>query len=89
MAALKKETEPGYEEQHVNATPDTEENEKHNLEQRQILEIVDLENRTAFKGDDSDGHVKWNAKSLAAACFLCMLYTGKPRSSPRFSDSRS
>ncbi|QDS78157.1 hypothetical protein FKW77_005044 [Venturia effusa] len=46
------------------------------LKQVQTLEHVDLANRKAFKGDDSDGVVEWNARKLLACGFLCMLYTG-------------
>jgi hypothetical protein len=48
----------------------------HDLKQVQTLEHVDLENRHAFKGDDSDGKVEWTLKKLLACAFLCMLYTG-------------
>lgn len=45
------------------------------LKQVQTLEQVDLANRHAFKGDDSDGVIEWNARKLLACGFLCMLYT--------------
>lgn len=45
------------------------------LKQVQTLEHVDIANRHAFKGDDSDGVVEWNARKLLACGFLCMLYT--------------
>lgn len=37
---------------------------------------VDVENRLAFKGDDSDGNVAWNFRAAFAAACLCGLYTG-------------
>lgn len=46
------------------------------LEIQETLQHVDLENRHAFKGDDSDGKVEWNLRKLLAAAFLAMLYTG-------------
>ena len=48
-----------------------------NLEKTQTLESIDVDNRHAFKGDDSDGKVKWGARSIASACFLAGLYTGE------------
>lgn len=42
-----------------------------------LLEVVDLSNQQAYKGDDSDGKVAWTLRKLLAAGFLCMLYTGK------------
>lgn len=48
----------------------------HDLKQAQTLEHVDLANRHAFKGDDSDGKVEWTSRKLLACGFLCMLYTG-------------
>lgn len=42
----------------------------------QTLGIVDIENKAAYKGDDSDGQVEWNFMNLASATVLCMLYTG-------------
>jgi hypothetical protein len=46
------------------------------LEVAQTLQHVDLENRYAFKGDNSDGKIDWNIRKLFAAAFLAMLYTG-------------
>lgn len=40
------------------------------------FESVDIENRHAYKGDDSDGKVDYNMRKLAASAFLAMLYTG-------------
>jgi hypothetical protein len=37
---------------------------------------VHIHNELAFKGDDSDGHVEWTARTLIAACSLGCLYTG-------------
>lgn len=50
--------------------------EKVQLEQKQTLSVIDIENKAAYKGDDSDGAVEWNAKNIIASIFLCMLYTG-------------
>jgi hypothetical protein len=67
----------GHEAQHVETNSIDANDEKHDLEKVQTLAVVDVENKAAFKGDESDGKVEWNFKSLAAATFLCMLYTGK------------
>ena len=48
------------------------------LELRQELTLsgVDMKNTQALKGDDSDGKVVWNIRSIFAAIFLAALYTG-------------
>ncbi|KUJ15067.1 uncharacterized protein LY89DRAFT_720466 [Mollisia scopiformis] len=46
------------------------------MEKVETLAVIDIENRAAFKGDDSEGKVVWNFKTMAAATFLCTLYTG-------------
>jgi hypothetical protein len=38
---------------------------------------VDMHNTKALKGDDSDGKVEWNMRSIFAAIFLAALYTGE------------
>jgi hypothetical protein len=38
---------------------------------------VDVENRGAVKGDDSDGRVDWTPKKVVATIFLSGLYVGK------------
>jgi hypothetical protein len=43
----------------------------------ETLVPVDIHNRQAFKGDDSDGKIQWNIRTWFAAAFLAMLYTGK------------
>ena len=48
----------------------------HDLKQVQTLEHVDIENRHAYKGDDSDGKIDWTVRKLLACAFLSMLYTG-------------
>lgn len=61
------------------ATHDTENSftdEKKELSQQQTLSRIDVENKAAFKGDDSDGLVEWNLRNIIASIFLCMLYTG-------------
>ena len=37
---------------------------------------IDLANRDAEKGDDSDGKVNWTTKQILATLFLCGLYVG-------------
>lgn len=51
--------------------------EKAQLEHQQTLSEIDLENKAAFKGDDSDGAVQWTFRNIMASIFLCMLYTGQ------------
>jgi hypothetical protein len=46
------------------------------LKPKHTLQYVDLENRYAFKGDDSDGRIEWTVRKLFASAFLAMLYTG-------------
>jgi hypothetical protein len=53
----------------------------HDLKLERTLQHVDIENRFAFKGDDSDGKIEWNIRKLFASAFLAMLYTGTSRSS--------
>lgn len=40
------------------------------------LNGIDMKNTQALKGDDSDGKVEWNTRSVFAAIFLAALYTG-------------
>ncbi|ORX96497.1 fungal trichothecene efflux pump [Clohesyomyces aquaticus] len=47
-----------------------------NLERERTLEGIDIHNRSAFLGDDSDGKVTWGLRSILAAIFLAALYTG-------------
>ncbi|KAF2468594.1 putative major facilitator superfamily transporter [Lindgomyces ingoldianus] len=47
-----------------------------NLEKERTLEGVDVHNRSAFKGDNSDGKVTWGLRGIFAAIFLAALYTG-------------
>jgi hypothetical protein len=51
------------------------------LDPEYTLQHVDLENRHAYKGDDSDGKIEWTVRKLFACAFLAMLYTGIPFSS--------
>jgi MFS family permease len=46
------------------------------LEKQETLRHVDLANRQAFKGDESDGKVTWTIRKAFAAVSLAMLYTG-------------
>jgi hypothetical protein len=57
--------------------------EKIELEHQYTLGEIDLENKAAHKGDDSDGHVDWTFKTIMASIFLAQLYTGMPPSLPR------
>src|SRR5436305_2076901 len=47
-----------------------------NLEKERTFEGIDLQNRYAVKGDDSDGKVVWSTRIIFAAIFLAGLYTG-------------
>ena len=46
------------------------------VETHETLARVDIHNSQAFKGDDSDGKIKWTVRKWFAAGFLAMLYTG-------------
>jgi hypothetical protein len=59
------------------------------LKQEQTLQFVDIENRHAFKGDDSDGKIEWTIRKILASAFLAMLYTGTLSSNRRYSRERS
>jgi hypothetical protein len=48
----------------------------HELQKERTLEGIDMNNSLAVKGDDSDGKVTWNIRSMFAAVFLAALYTG-------------
>lgn len=57
----------------------TEEDSNNSLEQVQTHETiaaVDIHNRQAFKGDESDGKISWGPRKWIAALSLAMLYTG-------------
>lgn len=64
--------------QHVetNDTDRTPQEEKNVLEHQHTLSSIDVENKAAYKGDDSDGSVDWTVRNILASIFLCMLYTG-------------
>jgi hypothetical protein len=51
------------------------------LQKERTLEGIDMINSRAVKGDDSDGKVVWNVRSMFAAVFLASLYTGSQVSS--------
>ena len=57
-------------------TNDSLSDEKNELKQTQTLSKIDIENRAAYKGDDSDGSVDWTVRNILASVFLCTLYTG-------------
>ena len=46
------------------------------VQTHETLAKVDIHNRQAFKGDDSDGKVHWTIRNWFAAAFMAMLYTG-------------
>lgn len=77
MANMAEKQGIGHEAERVETSSLHDSAEKNDLEKTHTLAVVDVENKAAFKGDDSDGHVEWGFKNLAAATFLCMLYTGK------------
>ncbi len=77
MANIEEKQEFGHEAQHVETNSMHPSDEKNDLDKVQTLAAIDVENKAAYKGDDSDGHVEWGLKNLAAAAFLCMLYTGR------------
>lgn len=82
MANTEEKNEFGSEAHHVETTSVDAHDDTNGLEKVQTLAVVDIENKAAFKGDESDGKVDWNFKNLAAGFFLCMLYTGKLNISP-------
>lgn len=47
------------------------------LTKERTLEEIDIHNRSALKGDDSDGKVTFGIRGALAAIFLAGLYTGK------------
>jgi len=47
------------------------------LTKTRTLEGIDIHNRSALKGDDSDGKVKFGVRGALAAVFLAGLYTGR------------
>jgi hypothetical protein len=61
--------------EHIN-TRQSEALTDHDLKHAETLRVVDIENRHAFKGDDSDGKIDWTVRKILASCFLAMLYTG-------------
>ena len=64
--------------EHINTNQSNSPN-GHELKLERTLQHVDIENRFAFKGDDSDGKIEWNIRKLFASAFLAMLYTGTSR----------
>lgn len=46
------------------------------VETHQTIAKVDIHNKQAFKGDDSDGKISWGPRKWIAALSLAMLYTG-------------
>jgi len=59
--------------EHVRDSPDES---SHELQKERTMEGIDMNNSYAVKGDDSDGKVTWNVRSMFAAVFLAALYTG-------------
>jgi hypothetical protein len=67
--------------EHVDTRDDgSTHDEKVQLEQKKTLSEIDVENKAAYKGDDSDGSVDWSWRNIVASIFLCMLYTVRPLS---------
>jgi len=66
-----------HEKQHVDYIEHVETNDSAlDLHKEQTLSGVDMKNRSALKGDDSDGKVIWSLRSVFSAIFLAALYTG-------------
>jgi LmbE family N-acetylglucosaminyl deacetylase len=66
-----------HEKQHVDYIEHVDTNDSAlNLHKEQTLSGVDMMNRSALKGDDSDGKVIWSLRSILSAIFLAALYTG-------------
>ena len=62
------------------STHDDVSSNREKLEEVQTHETlipVDIHNRQAFKGDESDGKIHWTIRRWFAAAFLAMLYTGE------------
>ena len=78
---MEEKTEFGHQAEHVETNSLDANEEKKDLSKVQTLAVVDVENKAAFKGDESDGKIEWTFKTLMAATFLCMLYTGETRTS--------
>lgn len=57
-------------------THDTDHSSNEKLEHQQTLSKIDIENKAAYKGDDSDGQIDWTVRNILASIFLCTLYTG-------------
>ena len=53
------------------------EHESLDLTKTKTLEGIDVQNRGAYMGDDSDGKVTWGLRQILAAIFLAGLYTGE------------
>jgi hypothetical protein len=59
--------------EHVRNSPT---DSSYELQKEKTMEGIDMNNSYAVKGDDSDGKVEWNVRSMFAAVFLAALYTG-------------
>jgi MFS family permease len=79
---MKKEEEPKVAQLEHIPTNQSDSTAKHELELVKTLQHVDIENRFAYKGDDSDGKIEWTVRKLFASAFLAMLYTGMPPKPP-------
>jgi hypothetical protein len=78
MADLEKSATQEHQEQLDRASTKEETPSDHKrLAPVDTLVPVDIHNKQAFKGDDSDGKIHWNIRTWFAAAFLAMLYTGK------------
>lgn len=62
--------------QYVENVQESPNESSYELQKERTLEGIDMNNSHAVKGDDSDGKVEWNVRSMFAAVFLAALYTG-------------
>ncbi|OCL05057.1 MFS general substrate transporter [Glonium stellatum] len=69
--------EKPFDEEKPNFIENTDESPKKTLQKELTLTEIDVENRRAYKGDDSDGKVIWSIQSVLAAAFLSALYTDR------------
>ena len=70
---------------HVGHAPGAEHAERHEDKHYALAKVntlgVDVENREAVKGDDSDGKIDWTWKQIAATVSLAGLYVGEYQAS--------
>lgn len=76
MTDLEKHTTGEHLEQVSTNHSDRSDEKLDRIDTNQTLAKIDLDNRQAFKGDDSDGKVHWTVRHFFAWASLAMLYTG-------------